>query len=158
MNTAYVYYIPDSGEIHSCTNGIATPISGLEIAEIEVPEGTAFTPDKKTQRVDIHTKQLVSKTQEEIIFANEPESASVSDVLFLRAMEFARTDPWMLPDRGLPEGVKAEWAIYRQALRDLTKDENNNPRTARQMVLALPTPPDGYDLQSALRYHLMGRG
>lgn len=157
MNAVHIYFVPESGEIHSCTNGTPLLISGLEIATINVPKGMAIVPDRRTQRIDTNTKQLISKSPEEIEAANQPESAQISDVLFLRSMEFTRTDPWVLPDRGLPDEVKAQWVAYRQALRDLTKDQDGNRRTAREMVEALPTSPDGYDLRNALKYHLMGR-
>lgn len=91
--------------------------------------------DKDTQRLvgsEVYIENglayvvsVENKTEEEIANENEIKNAALSfSVRNARNQLLSNTDWTQLPDSPLTVEQKAEWATYRQALRDLSEDEN----------------------------------
>jgi hypothetical protein len=56
----------------------------------------------------------------------EGVTINIDDIRFTRNQLIAASDWTQLPDNGLSDARRAEWAAYRQALRDITNNVDIN--------------------------------
>jgi len=133
-----IHWDPNTGEIHGWDNSHEPTIfPGLNLLVLDVKD----PPDPKL--VKIANGEFVPKSAEEIRVASLPHEAEVLHSIW---NELSVTDQYMESDRNISNEKKAEWAQYRQALRDLSKLEGVEAR-----IKAWPIRPDGKDAIPRLR-------
>ena len=152
MSTLHVHFRPVDGEIFGWENNDnPQPLPGCEIATIEIgPDFKAVDP--KLHKIDTVTLELADKTEAERRISLQPTEGEVKHLIY---SVLRMTDEYMVPDRPLAAEQRAQWASYRQALRDLSKPQDvNDPErrpTPREMVDACPFDPSGTDIMKQFR-------
>jgi Phage tail assembly chaperone protein len=135
--TFFIRYRPDDGEIIGWGSGHEPdPLQGTEVLFVE-----PFDPDPTIHKCD--GAGVVFKSEAETRQARLPSLRAVQEAVFL---ELCRTDAEVMPDRP----VAKDWADYRQALRNLSKQFTDPV----EMVDAWPVAPDGSDPIQHLRARL----
>lgn len=104
--------------------------------------------DPRLHRINVETDQLSEISAGEIALADRP---TVDEVQAAIVAQLQATDAFMMPDRPLSDPARAAWAVYRQALRDLS---NRAAVTVADMLAAFPQRPDGADPVASLRLRL----
>jgi len=94
-------------------------IPNLEITELGIFEQAILDYNNEIQRIE--SEEELKKIQQELSRDYWQELREVRNSLLLR------TDWTQLPDNNLTNEQKDAWAIYRQALRNIT-DEINDPK------------------------------
>lgn len=79
-------------------------------------------PDKPS---DTHVFDYNSKIWVDSLTENEKKVAAMSKVRVLRNKKIQTSDWTQMPDSPLTEAQRAEWAAYRQALRDVPQNNAN---------------------------------
>tara|TARA_R100000329_G_scaffold151439_2_gene147574 strand:- start:1055 stop:1456 length:402 start_codon:yes stop_codon:yes gene_type:complete len=117
----YIIYKEATGEIvrvGHCSSDNDHLVSGKCREGESVLEGSVSDPS--TQMVK--NGALVSKPQDEIDAAASAEASSINRLD--RNSELTATDWTQVSDAPLTDSKKAEWRVYRQALRDLPAHTN----------------------------------
>lgn len=137
----HIFYDPTTGKIDSFgSDANPAPRDGLSLAFSE------SHPDYITQKIDVATGRIVSKSDAEIAHENQP---SMTEVRAAVELELWRSDKFVLQDFPVSQDVCAAWMVYRKALRDLSKGD---PRpTSAAMIAAWPLDPNGKDAITNLR-------
>jgi Phage tail assembly chaperone protein len=145
----HVHYRATDGEIFGFENGkIPSSQQGCEILSIEIDHGQPLHIDPKVTKVDHANRTIIEKTAAEKMAALLPTATEVSRAVIV---ELQATDAYMVPDRPLGDAVRAQWVVYRKALRDLSK---GNPSIAT-MINTFPKRPGGTDAAADLRARLL---
>jgi len=140
----FVHFNPATGEIVGWeSTDVAPPaVAGHEVLEVESIDGVGH----KTHKVHVKRRAVAAKTKKELSAARETTIFKVKQIVFA---ELQASDVTQIPDYPISQDLRAKWTSYRQALRDLSK----NNGTARAMLDAFPARPDGVDVKA--RYAAM---
>ena len=137
----WVHFNPTSGEIVGWEHSTEPPrLAGTEYISV----ADDFVVGGKTHRVDTVKRKIVSKTKKERAAAQAPSLFAVKQVIF---SELQHSDVTQIADYPIGTELRAQWASYRQALRDLSKHH----ATAQAMLDAWPTRPDDADVAAQYR-------
>lgn len=136
MTKHVVHYRLSDGEIVAQHIGISEQKTPAGCRALEIENSTGML-SYKTHCVSLQSKQVVERSaaQKSAIKATDTARFVSARV----ASELARTDYTQMPDYKIAPAQRATWALYRQALRDLSK----NGLTGEQQLAAWPTSPDG---------------
>lgn len=128
------------GEIIAHGNAEVAPSDGCVV--FKFPDGLKAVPNRDLHKIDIEYGAFIDKTPDEIALSKLP---TLSEIQMAIRSELAATDEFTaVADR--PATLRAEWLVYRQALRDLSK----LPTPAAQ-VAAWPAHPLGHDIIQAMK-------
>lgn len=145
----YLLYILKTGAIFGYETSPSVDLpDGWGSLTVEID---GAVPTSLTHRVVDHT--LVELSQIERANALAPTASEVRAII---SEELASTDQYMVPDRPLLDQQRSAWIAYRQAIRDLSKPQDDLGRafTAVEMVTAWPSRPDGVDPVAAIRVRM----
>lgn len=144
MNVFYLEYRLADGEIVGFGNAFrdGLPLT-IALAVEVIDDGLAPDVDPARDKIDLATGQRVRKSDDERARSLRPHAIEVA---YQIASELNATDQYMVLDRPIADSVRASWATYRQALRDLS-----NLGGPVEIITAWPTRPDGADAISHLR-------
>lgn len=121
---------PNKFEIENIVNNKCEIVLNTNIVEIQDEEGTKYTYDtyrlKTSYRDNLHEKlENEEHYRKWLEFAVELEyNELASDIRAKRDDLLAETDWTQVTDSALSEEKKEQYRIYRQALRDITKQEH----------------------------------
>lgn len=131
----HVHYDETTGEIAGWETTNRPRDMGYAVVSLDATSA----PDAKTQKIDLETKELVGKTDDEKRRASLPTDLEVKQAILVALRD---SDHMFLVDRkDIPKQQLDDWAAYRMALRDLSK----NNATVDQMIASWPVAPDGTD-------------
>lgn len=151
MNYIQVYYQSIDGAVVGWDNSsVPSVIDGCECTTIDVPDGMHVIPNAKLHRVDLITRELIDLTANERAIVNAPTTLELD---LLIASELQGSDSYMMIDRPISKETRDAWIAYRQALRDLSKpqDENSRLLSPIEMLEAWPMRPDDVDAAQMLK-------
>ena len=126
----YVIYNKSTGKILSAIQTSGNP-------ENDTPEGYDYletnenTNDKK---IDINTKDIIDSTDEKPHILTEQAKIKKHRNFLLQESDWTQ-----VPDSPLSDSKKAEWATYRQELRDMMTSVTNETEIGS---VVWPTPPE----------------
>lgn len=126
----YVIYDKSTGKILSAIQTSGNP-------ENDIPEGYDYLETYETttnKKIDVVTKDIIDSTDEKPYILNQQAKIKKHRNFLLQESDWTQ-----MPDSPLSDSKKAEWATYRQQLRDLpssyTDDDDLNS-------IVFPTKPD----------------
>lgn len=145
----YLYLQSIRGEIIGY--GSAPPVvlgEGVEVTLHGMTDGAQ--PDPLLHKIDETTGELCDLTPAERAIVAAPRPWEVRIAI---SGELTRTDQMFAADRPIEPAQQSLWKRYRQALRDLSKpqDETGRRLTPVEMVEQWPACPDGADPVAVLR-------
>ena len=145
--TMWVHYLLSDGSIIGWENSPEHCVEMAGVGSVSIPGLTS--PDYKTQKIDLASLDVIGMTSQEIAIANSPR---LEEVRGLVAVELSESDIFFsVPDFPMSETTKAAWLVYRQQLRDISK----NDMTPSEMILRWPDRPDGLDVSLPLRKRII---